>query len=121
MMTLNGVSLADVQTVYGGPEGASMTCRPPTACGTVPLSTPGSAAHPTRPADSPLAWFADMVSHAHAYAVEAHAAGRPVVGIMCEYTPRELILAAGGVPVCLCGGDAEMIPAAEEASRQTVW
>jgi benzoyl-CoA reductase/2-hydroxyglutaryl-CoA dehydratase subunit BcrC/BadD/HgdB len=37
-----------------------------------------------------------------------------VVGILCEYTPRELILAAGGVPVCLCGGDASMIPAAEE-------
>ncbi len=33
---------------------------------------------------------------------------------MCEYTPRELIMAAGGLPVCLCGGDEEMIPAAEE-------
>jgi len=55
-----------------------------------------------------------MVSHAHDFAVETRAAGRPVVGILCEYTPRELILAAGGVPVCLCGGDAEMIPAAEE-------
>jgi benzoyl-CoA reductase/2-hydroxyglutaryl-CoA dehydratase subunit BcrC/BadD/HgdB len=30
--------------------------------------------------------------------------GRPIVGIMCEFTPREIILAAGAVPVCLCGG-----------------
>ena len=44
----------------------------------------------------------------------AKAAGRPIVGILCEYTPRELIMAAGGVPVCLCGGSAETIPAAEE-------
>lgn len=37
-----------------------------------------------------------------------------VVGILCEYTPRELIMAAGGVPVCLCGGSAQTIPAAEQ-------
>jgi benzoyl-CoA reductase/2-hydroxyglutaryl-CoA dehydratase subunit BcrC/BadD/HgdB len=36
------------------------------------------------------------------------------VGILCEFTPRELILAAGGVPVCLCGGSLEMIAPAEE-------
>jgi benzoyl-CoA reductase/2-hydroxyglutaryl-CoA dehydratase subunit BcrC/BadD/HgdB len=36
------------------------------------------------------------------------------VGILCEYTPRELIMAAGGVPVCLCGGSADTIPAAEQ-------
>ncbi|MBC8372047.1 MAG: hypothetical protein H8E53_00510, partial [Planctomycetes bacterium] len=51
-------------------------------------------------------WFDDMVSHCLDYATEAKASGRPVVGIMCEYTPRELILAAGGVPACLCGGSA---------------
>ena len=55
-----------------------------------------------------------MIPHALAFAEAAKQAGRPVVGILCEYTPRELILAAGGVPVCLCGGSAEMIPAAEE-------
>jgi benzoyl-CoA reductase/2-hydroxyglutaryl-CoA dehydratase subunit BcrC/BadD/HgdB len=32
---------------------------------------------------------------------------------MCEYTPRELIMAAGGVPVCLCGGSLDMIGPAE--------
>jgi benzoyl-CoA reductase/2-hydroxyglutaryl-CoA dehydratase subunit BcrC/BadD/HgdB len=33
---------------------------------------------------------------------------------MCEFTPREIILAAGGVPVCLCGGSAATIPSAEQ-------
>jgi benzoyl-CoA reductase/2-hydroxyglutaryl-CoA dehydratase subunit BcrC/BadD/HgdB len=62
----------------------------------------------------PLGWFADMVDHCYDYAEQAKAAGRPIVGIMCEFTPREIILAAGGVPVCLCGGSAETIPAAEQ-------
>jgi benzoyl-CoA reductase/2-hydroxyglutaryl-CoA dehydratase subunit BcrC/BadD/HgdB len=64
--------------------------------------------------DNPLAYFADMVDHCHDYAEAAKRQGRPVVGIMCEFTPREIILAAGGVPVCLCGGSAETIPAAEQ-------
>jgi len=61
----------------------------------------------------PLTWFADMVPHALAYAQAQQARGRPIIGIMCEYAPRELIMAAGGVPACLCGGSAETIPAAE--------
>ena len=64
--------------------------------------------------DGPLAYFDRMTGRCLEYAEAAKEAGRPVVGIMCEYTPRELILAAGGVPVCLCGGSAEMIPSAEE-------
>jgi benzoyl-CoA reductase/2-hydroxyglutaryl-CoA dehydratase subunit BcrC/BadD/HgdB len=55
-----------------------------------------------------------MIDRCYDYAEAAKAQGRPVVGIMCEYTPRELILAAGGVPVCLCGGSASTIPAAEQ-------
>jgi benzoyl-CoA reductase/2-hydroxyglutaryl-CoA dehydratase subunit BcrC/BadD/HgdB len=62
----------------------------------------------------PLAWFDRMIEHCHEYAKAEKAAGRPVVGIMCEYTPRELIMAAGAVPVCLCGGSAKTIPAAEQ-------
>ncbi len=54
-----------------------------------------------------------MVSHAYEYAVQAKQDGRRIVGTMCEYTPRELILAAGAVPVCLCGGSYEMSCAAE--------
>jgi benzoyl-CoA reductase/2-hydroxyglutaryl-CoA dehydratase subunit BcrC/BadD/HgdB len=55
-----------------------------------------------------------MVDNCLAYATRAKAQGRPIVGIMCEYTPREIIMAAGGVPVCLCGGDVGTIAAAEE-------
>ena len=61
-----------------------------------------------------LAWFAEMVDHCYAYAEAAKALERPIVGILCEFTPREVILAAGGVPVCLCGGSAATIPAAEQ-------
>jgi len=62
---------------------------------------------------APLAWFADMIDHCCDFVEQAKAAGRPVVGILCEFTPREIILAAGAVPVCLCGGSAATIPAAE--------
>jgi len=55
-----------------------------------------------------------MIPNCLAYATAAKEQGRSVVGIMCEYTPRELIMAAGAVPVCLCGGSADTIPTAEE-------
>ncbi len=61
----------------------------------------------------PLSWFQEMIPHCLQYADEAKNQGRPIVGILCEYAPRELIFAAGAVPVCLCGGDVEMIPSAE--------
>lgn len=64
-----------------------------------------------RPAS--LAWFDGMVRHCLDYAKTQKRKGRHVVGIACEFTPRELILAAGGIPACLCGGDADMIPPAE--------
>src|ERR1019366_6826927 len=63
----------------------------------------------------PLAWFGGMIDHCYDYAEAAKGQGRPIVGIMCEFTPREIIRAAGGVPVCLCGGSAETIPAAEQS------
>ena len=62
---------------------------------------------------SPLAHFQGMVDRCHDHAAAMKRQGRPVVGIMCEFTPREVILAAGAVPVCLCGGARETIPAAE--------
>ena len=65
-------------------------------------------------APNPLAWFAGMIDHCYDYVEAAKGEGRPVVGIMCEFTPREIILAAGAVPVCLCGGSAATIPAAEQ-------
>ena len=55
-----------------------------------------------------------MIPNCLKYAQEAKAKGKHIVGITCEYTPRELIMAADGVPVCLCGGSAETIAPAEE-------
>ena len=88
------------------PNRPELGCSPPhPTCGVAPSEI-------TIP--PPLAWFGDMADHCYDYAEAAKAQGRPIVGILCEFTPRELILAAGGVPVCLCGGSAETIPAAEQ-------
>lgn len=45
---------------------------------------------------------------------EAKENGTKVVGIYCTYAPRELVLAAGAIPVGLCGTRQEPIPAAEK-------
>ncbi len=82
-------------------------CHPPqVSCGSKATAsgTPGC----------PLAWFEQMIPNCLQYARDAKAKGKRIVGIMCEYTPRELIMAAGAVPVCLCGGSAETIGPAEE-------
>lgn len=63
---------------------------------------------------NPFDWFGNMIQNCYQYATNAKAKGKHIVGIMCEFTPRELIMAADAVPVCLCGGSAEMIPPAEE-------
>ena len=64
--------------------------------------------------NGPPEWFEHMIENCYEYATAAKDQGKKVVGIMCEYTPRELIMAAGSVPVCLCGGSAEMIEPAQE-------
>lgn len=74
----------------------------------------GAASSTKQSTPAALAWFEDMIPHCLDYASTEHAQGRPIVGILCEFTPRELIFAAGAVPVCLCGGSAATIPAAEE-------
>ena len=76
------------------------------ACGARPAAGPSSAA--------PLDYFQEQVSHCLEYARRRKREGAKIVGILCEYTPRELIMAAGGVPVCLCGGSGEMAEAAEK-------
>jgi len=75
---------------------------------------PRRDALPATTADALHAYFQTMMDRCHDYAATAKAEGRPLVGIMCEFTPREIILAAGAVPVCLCGGSAATIPAAEQ-------
>jgi len=70
--------------------------------------------------EGPLGWFGNMIGNCFEYASARHDAGQPVVGIMCEYAPRELVMAAGAIPVCLCGGSADTIPAAEEQLPSTL-
>ena len=90
------------------PHESGDPCDPPQPeCSSPKLGAEG-------PANGPLAWFGEMIQHCYDYATNAKAKGKHIVGIMCEYTPRELIMAADAVPVCLCGGSAEMIPPAEE-------
>jgi len=55
-----------------------------------------------------------MIPNCLSYAQQAKREGRPIVGILCEFTPRELIMGADAVPVCLCGGSAKMIVPAEQ-------
>ncbi len=66
------------------------------------------------PAAEVLDWFGGMIPRCEEYAARGKREGRPVVGFMCEVTPRELILAAGGIPVLLCGGSARTAETAEE-------
>ena len=58
--------------------------------------------------------FDRMIQNCCEYATNAKALGKSIVGIMCEYTPRELIMAAGAVPVSLCGGSEQKIAPAEQ-------
>ena len=83
-------------------------CEPPE-----PTCCAGTKQEP-QDSDCPITWFGSMIDHCLKYARKQKENGKRIVGIMCEYTPRELIMGAGGVPVCLCGGSDKMIPAAEE-------
>ena len=88
-------------------SGSSCAQPPPSPC------CAGGRASPSR-VDCPLTWFEGMVDNCHDYVCAQKEQGRKLVGITCEYTPRELILAAGAMPACLCGGFADTIPAAEK-------
>jgi benzoyl-CoA reductase/2-hydroxyglutaryl-CoA dehydratase subunit BcrC/BadD/HgdB len=73
----------------------------------------GTTTDPARQIEA-LSWFSRMIPNCLSYARQEKAQGRKVAGIMCEYCPRELVLAAGAVPVVLCGGSADTILSAEE-------
>ena len=51
---------------------------------------------------------------------EAKAAGRKVIGQYCIYFPLELALAAGAIPVSLCGTKNDTIPTAETVLPRTL-
>lgn len=99
-------------TVENGCQTTSDSTQKKQTCTAMEVETPCGTVKKID--NSPLKWFDSIIDHCYDYAEKAFSEGRPIVGIMCEYTPREIIMAAGGIPVCLCGGSAEMIPSAEE-------
>ena len=62
---------------------------------------------------NPFKYFTNSIEHELEFVEEEKKKGRKIVGIYCEYTPREIILAAGAVPVCLCGTSNDTVSAAE--------
>jgi benzoyl-CoA reductase/2-hydroxyglutaryl-CoA dehydratase subunit BcrC/BadD/HgdB len=100
----------------GKPDPKKQPCESTSPCSgpTTPQTTSSSGGSSASASDCPLTWFGRMIPNCLEYATKAKAEGKPIVGIMCEYTPRELIMAAGAVPVCLCGGSEKTIAAAEE-------
>jgi len=71
-------------------------------------------APPEEPSDpDPFEWFGNSMSAETDLARAHKRAGGGIVGIYCEFTPRDLILAAGALPVCLCGSSRRTIPTAE--------
>jgi benzoyl-CoA reductase/2-hydroxyglutaryl-CoA dehydratase subunit BcrC/BadD/HgdB len=65
-----------------------------------------------------MAYFDDMVSNIFSGRIQemmdAKSEGRPVVGTFCVYVPEEIIQAANGVCIGLCGGSQGSIADAEK-------
>jgi benzoyl-CoA reductase/2-hydroxyglutaryl-CoA dehydratase subunit BcrC/BadD/HgdB len=63
-------------------------------------------------------YFNNMVAEFHGGRVQelmaAKKEGRPVVGTFCVYIPEEVVVAAGGICLGLCGGSLGSIPDAEK-------
>ncbi len=64
--------------------------------------------------DSKVNSFMDIRSATVAKMLEAKKEGVKVVGIYCTFCPQELVIAAGAVPVGLCGTKEDPVTAAEE-------
>ncbi|MBC8318792.1 MAG: 2-hydroxyacyl-CoA dehydratase [Desulfobulbaceae bacterium] len=71
---------------------------------------------PNRP--EKMAYFDDMISEIFGRRIQemidVKKEGRPIVGTFCVYIPEEVVVAAGGVCVGLCGGSPGSIPDAEK-------
>ncbi|MFA6498665.1 MAG: double-cubane-cluster-containing anaerobic reductase [Desulfurivibrionaceae bacterium] len=67
---------------------------------------------------SSMAYFDNMIAEIHGGRIKellaAKAEGRPVIGTFCVYIPEEIVLAAGGICVGLCGGSQGSVPDAEK-------
>ena len=94
----------------GNTDKTSDTCADVTVAGSLKINS----AERNAKSDCPITYFQSQVEHCLDYANARKKEGAKIVGIMCEYTPREIIMAADGVPVCLCGGSAEMAESAEK-------
>ena len=73
---------------------------------------------------SRMDYFDGMISEIHGGRVQelldAKKQGRPIVGTFCVFVPEELILAAGGVCVGLCGGSQGSVPDAEKTLPRNI-
>jgi benzoyl-CoA reductase/2-hydroxyglutaryl-CoA dehydratase subunit BcrC/BadD/HgdB len=69
-------------------------------------------------------YFDELISEIHggriAEILEAKKKGAPVVGTFCVFVPEELILAAGGICIGLCGGSPGSIPDAEKTLPRNI-
>lgn len=65
-----------------------------------------------------MAYFDGMVENIHTgriqEIVDAKESGKPVIGTFCVYVPEELVVAAGGICIGLCGGAQGSIADAEK-------
>jgi len=71
-----------------------------------------------------MAYFDETVAEIHGGRIKellgAKAEGRPVIGTFCVYIPEEVVVAAGGVCVGLCGGSQGSIPDAEKTLPRNI-
>ncbi len=63
--------------------------------------------------EDPFEYFRNSMSREVDFTRAEKKKGKNIVGIYCEFTPRDLILAAGAYPVCLCGANQRTIAPAE--------
>lgn len=59
-------------------------------------------------------YLAKILQRTATEAKEAQASGAKVIGSYCAFTPKELISAAGAIPVSLCAGSQSSVPLAEQ-------
>lgn len=71
-----------------------------------------------------MAYFDGMVENIHTGRIHelmaAKEAGKPVIGTFCVYIPEEVVVAAGGVCVGLCGGAQGSIADAEKVLPRNI-
>lgn len=71
-----------------------------------------------------MVYFDEMIAELHGGRIKelvaAKAKGKPVVGTFCVYIPEEIVLAAGGVCIGLCGGSQGSVPDAEKTLPRNI-